>query len=343
MPVEAVLDAYPDWRIPAHVIATIPSADRQKATVKVRIGFEQLDPRILPDMGVKVSFLNRAAGVRRGGGASATDRAESGDSSGRRQVDRVRDARRSRRTARGQRRIDDWGFNGSALGSQRGRSCCRRRPANTEGRRQGQGAMMSNSLVTVRDLHKVFQRGGQRIDVLQGVNLDIPEGDFLALMGPSGSGKTTLLNLIGRTRYAERRIHYGRRRSHRQAVRGATLGVARPAYRVRLSVVQPAAGAHRGAERRASAAPDQTVEGGAAQARAGRACRWSVSPNGCTTIRASCRAARNSASASPARLSPTRRCCSATSRPATSIENRVTRFSICCRRSIATREKPSSW
>ena len=58
MPVEAVLDAYPDWQIPAHVIATIPSADRQKATVRVRIGFEKLDPRILPDMGVKVSFLN---------------------------------------------------------------------------------------------------------------------------------------------------------------------------------------------------------------------------------------------------------------------------------------------
>ena len=56
---------------------------------------------------------------------------------------------------------------------------------------------MSKALVTVRNLHKVFQRGGQRIDVLQGVNLDIPEGDFLALMGPSGSGKTTLLNLIG--------------------------------------------------------------------------------------------------------------------------------------------------
>ena len=57
---------------------------------------------------------------------------------------------------------------------------------------------MSNaSLVAVRDLHKIFQRGGQRIDVLQGVNLDIPEGDYLALMGPSGSGKTTLLNLIG--------------------------------------------------------------------------------------------------------------------------------------------------
>ena len=55
--VEAVLDAYPDWRIPAHVIAVVPSADRQKATVKVRIGFDGLDDRILPDMGVKVSFL----------------------------------------------------------------------------------------------------------------------------------------------------------------------------------------------------------------------------------------------------------------------------------------------
>ena len=57
MKVEAILDAYQDWRIPAHVITTIPTADRQKATVRVRIGFDKLDPRILPDMGVKVSFL----------------------------------------------------------------------------------------------------------------------------------------------------------------------------------------------------------------------------------------------------------------------------------------------
>jgi RND family efflux transporter MFP subunit len=53
----ATLDAYPDWQIPEHVIMPVPTADRQKATVKVRLGFEQLDPRILPDMGVKVAFL----------------------------------------------------------------------------------------------------------------------------------------------------------------------------------------------------------------------------------------------------------------------------------------------
>jgi len=58
--VTATLDAYPDWQIPGHVITTIPAADRQKATVTVRIGFEQLDPRILPDMGVKVAFLAEA-------------------------------------------------------------------------------------------------------------------------------------------------------------------------------------------------------------------------------------------------------------------------------------------
>lgn len=58
--VEAVLDAYPDWKIPAHVRTVIPTADRQKATVKVRISFEKLDPRILPDMGVKVTFLEPA-------------------------------------------------------------------------------------------------------------------------------------------------------------------------------------------------------------------------------------------------------------------------------------------
>jgi len=55
-PVEATLDSYPEWQIPSKVIAIIPTADRQKATVRVRVGFVKLDPRILPDMSVKVAF-----------------------------------------------------------------------------------------------------------------------------------------------------------------------------------------------------------------------------------------------------------------------------------------------
>jgi RND family efflux transporter MFP subunit len=57
MPADAVLDAYPDWKIPAHVIAIVPAADRGKATVKVRVAMEKKDSRIVPDMGVRVSFL----------------------------------------------------------------------------------------------------------------------------------------------------------------------------------------------------------------------------------------------------------------------------------------------
>ena len=61
--VECVLDAYPDLKIPGHVISIVPTADRQKATVRVRIGLDELDPRILPDMGIKVSFLDAANGA----------------------------------------------------------------------------------------------------------------------------------------------------------------------------------------------------------------------------------------------------------------------------------------
>jgi len=68
-PVEATLDAYPEWKIPCKVIAIIPTADRQKSTVKVRVGFDQLDPRILPEMSVKVAF--RESGT---GGAVASGR-----------------------------------------------------------------------------------------------------------------------------------------------------------------------------------------------------------------------------------------------------------------------------
>jgi RND family efflux transporter MFP subunit len=60
MPTEATLNAYPDWKIPGEVIAIIPTADRGKATVKVRVALDVRDPRIVPDMGVRVSFLEKA-------------------------------------------------------------------------------------------------------------------------------------------------------------------------------------------------------------------------------------------------------------------------------------------
>jgi putative ABC transport system ATP-binding protein len=56
---------------------------------------------------------------------------------------------------------------------------------------------MTEALVQVSDVHKVYPRGAERIDVLKGLDLEVPQGEFLALMGPSGSGKTTLLNVIG--------------------------------------------------------------------------------------------------------------------------------------------------
>jgi RND family efflux transporter MFP subunit len=60
--ISAVLDAYPDWTIPAVVIAVVPTANREKATVKVRIGLKQKDPRVLPDMAVKVRFHDEGKG-----------------------------------------------------------------------------------------------------------------------------------------------------------------------------------------------------------------------------------------------------------------------------------------
>jgi hypothetical protein len=62
-PVVATLDAYPDWKIPCKVIAIIPTADRDKSTVKVRVAFDKLDPRILPEMSVKVAFQETGGGT----------------------------------------------------------------------------------------------------------------------------------------------------------------------------------------------------------------------------------------------------------------------------------------
>ena len=98
-PVEATLDAYPDWKIPCHVIAIIPTADRDKSTVKVRVGFEKLDPRILPEMAVKVAFREAAGPGAPAGAAAAVlvPKAAVQSRDGRDVVFVVRDGRAERR------------------------------------------------------------------------------------------------------------------------------------------------------------------------------------------------------------------------------------------------------
>jgi RND family efflux transporter MFP subunit len=99
-PVSAVLDAYPDWQIPAKVRTVIPTADRQKATVKVRATFDRLDPRILPDMGVKVTFLGEERSVPEGAGRVLVSRTALVDEGGTPVVFVHRDGRVERRAVR---------------------------------------------------------------------------------------------------------------------------------------------------------------------------------------------------------------------------------------------------
>ncbi len=96
----ATLDAYPDWQIPSKVRTIIPTADRQKATVKVRISFDRLDPRILPDMGVKVAFLSDEPQPRAGAAAEAKaliPKTAVHDDGGRKMVWLIRDGKVERR------------------------------------------------------------------------------------------------------------------------------------------------------------------------------------------------------------------------------------------------------
>src|SRR5213078_1466414 len=183
-PVEATLNAYPDWKIPGSVIAIIPTADRSKATVKVRIAIKVKDARIVPDMGVRVAFLGAATAPTRApvaAGVLVPADAVRGDGT----VFVYADGRVARRTV----------TPGQTVGTER---------EILKGLRAGERVVVAppprrrvNVLVEIRGLTKTYRRGGETIEVLHGIDLDIPRGDFVALMGPSGSGKTTLLNLIG--------------------------------------------------------------------------------------------------------------------------------------------------
>ncbi len=119
-PVTAILDAYPDWEIPSKVRTIIPTADRQKATVKVRISFLKLDPRILPDMGIKVTFLGAAQKEEPGATAAAGIIPQNAvrDDGGKKVVFLVKDSRLERRavTLGGNRGSDTEVIAGLAVG-----------------------------------------------------------------------------------------------------------------------------------------------------------------------------------------------------------------------------------
>src|SRR6202030_2620138 len=96
--VSSILDAYPEWEIPSRVRTIIPSADRQKATVKVRISFVKLDPRILPDMGIKVTFLGDEPSKKEEAAPAATVPSDAlRDENGKKIVFLVKDAKLERR------------------------------------------------------------------------------------------------------------------------------------------------------------------------------------------------------------------------------------------------------
>ena len=137
------------------------------------------------------------------------------------------------------------------------------------------GSGIPGSLIQVRGLDKTYRRAGEEIHVLQGLNLDVSKGEFIAFMGPSGSGKTTLLNLAWRVGRSFARQHYrGWRRSH-QHVRREPNRMACAPCGLHFSDVQPDSGAYRVSKRGAAAPADKALQSRTAQTRGNRVGRRS--------------------------------------------------------------------
>ncbi len=183
---------------------------------------------------------------------------------------------------------------------------------------------MAEPLIRIENVEKVYHREKIEIPVLMGINLDIPEGEFVALMGPSGSGKTTLLNLIagidqpdaGSASWSAGRdiADPGADASWRGGAR-AHIG-----FIFQLYNLMPVLTAFENVE--LPLLLTQPVEGGAAASTSRPRSRSSGSPTAWTTTPGSSRAVRSSASRSRGPSSPTRRSWSPTSPPATSTPNR---------------------
>ncbi len=95
----------------------------------------------------------------------------------------------------------------------------------------------NGTLVRVEKVSKTFKRGAEEIHVLDGLDLSLQKGEFLALMGPSGSGKSTLLNIIGGPRLPDCGGGLGRRRANRSPLREEARGLESPAHRAGLPVL----------------------------------------------------------------------------------------------------------
>ena len=187
-------------------IAIVPTADRAKATVRVRVAFDERDARVLPEMGVRVAFLTS----RRRGASGSCGRTGrpcvvpvGRGPSQRRYGHRVRRAQRHGRAARRARRRIRGAtgrivLSGIIAGTQLAiGDLAAFWPTARASEWWNTGRQPMAAIVSIKNVVKHYIRGKQRVEVLHGLDLEVDAGEFLALMGPSGSGKTTLLNLIG--------------------------------------------------------------------------------------------------------------------------------------------------
>ncbi len=227
-PAEITVEAFPDRKYKAVLRQVIPTADRTKATVLTKVTLIDKDKDLKPEMSAKVTFLE----PQRAEAPVAVDAAPAkpvilvpqSAVVTRDGAEGVRDRRRPRADARGHdrrhprrsRHRHRWPGRQRDAGRQAGRDAERRRRGKEEvgarvlesvqvqvhgftGSRRVTGSQVlrgSMAAVDVQSVRKIYKRDSQEIVVLDGLSLEVPEGEFVALMGPSGSGKTTLLNLI---------------------------------------------------------------------------------------------------------------------------------------------------